>query len=408
MTCNLGRAAQALAVWCAFAAPVPVAAQTGDPDAAPVQVEWLALSPALRLTNVGWDDNVFHVSKTEAPTRDFMATFSPATEFWIRLPRARIQGRSELDFVYFKELSHIRSIDNDHAARAELPLGRVLPYAGGSWASTRHRWNFEIDTPARRVDSSVDGGVDVRFSPKTSIGVTAQRSGVEYKGETEFQGTVLARQLNGRTTAQGVKLRYALTPLTTVGFDARRYQNDFSMVPERNSKGTRIASVVELKPTALISGRAELGVVSRRFVDGTVPRFRGMLARVDLSYTLLGRTRFNFDVQRDLSASYRAEHRDYLQTGVQLSVTHRLTNLWDVRGTVQRFRLEYGLRDGPGPEDGAGPAVESVGGYGIEIGYLVSTARVAFAVERQARRSDFSGRRDYERTRVISSLTYGF
>src|SRR5918993_2760818 len=60
----------------AFGCVAPVFAQTGNPKDAPVQLEWLALSPVLRLTN-GWDDNVFHVSRTDGPTRDFTATFSP-------------------------------------------------------------------------------------------------------------------------------------------------------------------------------------------------------------------------------------------------------------------------------------------------------------------------------------------
>ena len=127
-----------------------------------------------------------------------------------------------------------------------------------------------------------------------------------------------------------------------------------------------------------------------------------MVGSVDLGYTLLGRTRFTVGVQRDLSYSYRPDQRDYLQIGVDLSVTHRLANAWDVGGRWGRFRLIYPV------EDSSATQAERVRAYGFDVGYRIEKTRVGVQVARQTRTSDFSGARHYEQTQIISSLSYEF
>ena len=398
-------AAAALAALVALGAATPVLGQTSNPDEAPAQSRSLVLSPTIRLTDAGWDDNVFRVNEADNPTGDFTAIVSPAVQASLRVSRMSVSGRSEVDFIYFKQLSQIRSIDTDNGGRVELRLGRLTPYVGGEWANTRHRLNFEIDLPVRRVDSSWDAGIDVRLSGKTSIGVMTRRSRVDYKGETIYLDTDLARYLGATATAKGVRFRYSLTPLTTLGADVEQDRNDFAVAAERNSDGFRLMSVVEFQPLALVSGRAAIGIRRRTFVDGTAPAFEGMVARVDLGYTLLGRTRLAVSGQRDLSYSFRADQVDYLQTGVELSATHRLGNAWDVVGTLGRFSLLYSLGQLIGTR---GSPAERVLTYGVDVGYHIERTRVGFQVARQTRTSDFSVGRDYEGTRIASSVSYGF
>jgi hypothetical protein len=314
----------------------------------------------------------------------------------------RVSGRSKADFNYFKQLSQLRSIDTDNGAQVELRLGRLMPHAGGEWVNARDRNNLEIDYPVRRLDSSWNGGIDLQLSGKTSIGVLTRWSRQNYEGETAYNAIDFGRYLDGTTMINGVTFRYSLTPFTTVGVSADKDHSDFPQAPERNSDGGRLTSVVEFQPLALVSGRFEIGYRRRTFVDGKEPPFEGVVGRADLGYTLLGRTRFAVGWQRDLSSSYRPDQRDYLQTGVELSVTHRLANAWDVEGKLGRFRLIYRLADASGTE------AENVRSYGFDVGYRIEKTRVGFQVIRQTRASDFSGQREYEEMRMISSLSYGF
>lgn len=383
----------------------PAHGQTGNPVDTPSQPRPLVLSPTIRLADVGWDDNVFRDSKGGNPTGDFRATAGPSLQASLLMPRLRVTGRSQVDFVYFKRLSQIRSIDTVNVGRVELLFGHVRPFVDGEWANTRHRRNFEIDLPVRRVDSSLGAGVDVYLSGKTSIGATLRRSRLNYQGDAIYLDTDLAESLGATATFSDARLGYSLTPFTTVGVHVEQDRSEFRFAKERNSDGFRVMSVIEFRPLALVSGHAEVGIRKRTFVDGNAPQFQGVVARVDLGYTLLGRTRFDIHGERDLSYSYRADQRDFLQTGGQLSVTQRIASAWDAVGTFGRFSLVYGLGDPTRPPTSRD---ERVVYYSMDIGYHFERTRVGFQVSRQTRTSDFSVGRDYEGMRIGSSVTVAF
>ena len=271
----------------ALSGATPLFAQTEAPETARVLFGSLAVSPALSFRNVGWDDNVLNVSKADRQTGDFTATASPSLQAWVHLGLVRVVGRSQVDFVYYKNVTRFRSIDPNNSARVEVLLGRLTPWIGGAWVDTRQQPNFEIDLPIRRVESSWDAGTDLRLTGKTSIGVLTRQLRVDYKGDTIYLATDLANYLDATAKFNGARVRYALTPLTTVGADIEEGQNRFPTVPERNSDDTRVTSVVEFRPLAAVSGRAQVGILRRTFVDGKVPSSQGAVVHADLGYTLL-------------------------------------------------------------------------------------------------------------------------
>lgn len=395
-------AAAAFATFVAAGALSPVGAQGGldtTPAAAPS-----SFSPTIRVT-AGWDDNVFRVNKADNPIGDFITTISPDAQASFRLSRLRVSGRGEVDFIKFSKVQEIDSIDVLTTGRVELPLGRLTPYFGGDYTNTRHRRNFEIDLPVRQVDSGWNAGVDLHLSGKTALGVSRRRSEVDYKGDTSYLGSDLAEFLGATVWINALQFRYALTPFTTIGADLEQDRTEFEVAAERNSKGVLVASVIEFRPLALVSGRARVGFRKRTFLDGNAPAFRTVVTRFDLGYTLLGRTRFTVTGQRDLSYSYRADQRDYLPTGVELAVNHRLGNAWDIGGAVGRYRLQYGLGIPNGPLSSRSERVlTSRGG----IGYSIGEARVGVEASWETRTSDFSIGRDYEAMRIASSVSYVF
>ena len=378
--------------------------QTGNLNDTAGQARPLVVSTTLQVTDIGWDDNVFRVSSGDNPIGDFTATAGPAIQATLLVPRLRVTGRSQVDFIYFKRLSQIRSIDTDNSGQIELLLGRVRPFVSGVWANTRHHRNFEIDLPVRRIDSAVAAGVDFYLSGKTSVGTTVRHTRVDYKGDTTYLATDLAQSLNSTATISGVRLGYSLTPFTTVGVVVEQDSNQFGIANERNSEGFRVMSVIDIRPLALISGHAEVGTRKRTFVDG-VGTPRVVVARADLSYTLLGRTRFDIHGERDLSYSYRPDQRDFLQFGGQLAMSHQLAAAWDVVGTVGRFSLMYGLGE---PTQPLTSHAERVVYYSAGIGHRFQRTRIGFQLSRQTRTSDFSVGRRYEGTRIGSSVAVRF
>ena len=401
---SAGRLRVATAAFAAFvvgSASTPLCGQGGNLDSATAPS---SLTPNIRLTTE-WDDNVFRANTADNPIGDFSTTLGSDVQASLRMSRLRFIGRGEVDFIRFNKVSEINSIDILSTGRVELPLARLTPYVGGDWTNTRHRRNFEIDLPIRQVDSSWNVGVDLRLSGKTSVGVVRRESRVDYRGDTNYLGSDLAQYLGATAAITGAKFRYSLTPFTTIGADFEQDRTEFESVTERNSDGFLVASVVEFRPLALVSGSARVGIRKRTFLDGNAPSFRTVVTRFDLAYTLLGRTRFVVTGQRDLSFSYRVDQRDYLPTGAELTVTHRIANAWDVTGALGRFNLIYGLGIPNGPLSSRSERVLT---YRFGVGYHIEKITVGFEASRETRTSDFTVNRDYEATRVASSVSYGF
>jgi hypothetical protein len=397
----------ALAYILIAAAAAPAVAQTQFPDEAHVLSGWLAVSPRLDLVNVGWDDNVLRT--VDNPQGDFTATFSPSLRTWLSWPRLHVSNRTQIDFVYFQDFSDFRSVDGDSDLRVEFLAGRVTPYVAATWLNARNRRTLEIDVPVRRVEEAATLGADVQLTGKTSIGVTARRTSIDYTGDRLFLGTDLAQYLDGSATSVGVQTRYAATPLTKVGVDVDRYETKFPDVPERDATGSRVTAVAEFQPRAQLTGRASFGIIRRTFNDGNAPPFEGSVANADLSYIYRDHTRFEVVVQRDLAYSYRPDQRDFLQTGIQFSVVQRLGSTWDVSGTVGRYTLAYNLSGNSQTTTAADEfPSERVGSYVLDVGRRFGTARVGFQVGRQTRSSEVSDFRGYHQMQITSSVRYGF
>jgi len=181
----------------------PARAQTStDPNKVRVHFGPLALQPAVRLTN-GVDSNVFNVSENDNPKSDLTATASPAVDVWFRTRRVRLNGRSQLDYAYYKELSDLRALNTVNAGRLELLLNRLTPYVEGSLTKGRNRQGIEIDAFAERKDEASRVGADVRLTGKAYAGLYVGRSRVRYETDTLYLGTDLARSLNHTGAVEG-------------------------------------------------------------------------------------------------------------------------------------------------------------------------------------------------------------
>ncbi len=380
-----------------LSAATPIRAQ-GNPDTARFRLGSLAVSPAIALTNAGWDSNVFNDSKDNHPKS------TPAVEGWFRTPRMRLTGRSQLDMFYYRELTSLRAVDSNHSGRLDVTVNRLTPWVAGNAAVTRHSQNFEIDAIVKQRNDGLRVGTDVRLTRKTSVGISHDRSHLQYEGDALFRGTDLARSLNHTGSGEGVAVRYEVTPLTTFSFNLSRGRDRFALSPERNSDSVGIGPSVEFKPLALISGSAALGLRRVRFREAGQPEFKGKVATVDLHYNFRSRTQFGVGVLRSLEYSYLATQRDYVLTSVSTSMTQRVTDRWDIRGTVGRNRLSYRR-----PE--AFQQIlygESIMSYDVNVGYYIGRSRLGFDVRHDARQSDVEDGRGYERLRISSVFTYAF
>ena len=154
---------------CAVLAPTVAHAQSpsDDPlDAAMIRVGPVGINPSVALRNMGVDDNVFN--DPEHPKSDFTFTVTPKAEVLFRPRRLHVAYTTSTDYVYYRDYASERGTNQSSQIRAEFDLGRLQPYAAAGGASTRERYNQEVDARARHHDRTYAAGAAWRLASRTS------------------------------------------------------------------------------------------------------------------------------------------------------------------------------------------------------------------------------------------------
>ena len=385
------------------AARVAVAQGNGDAaEAARFDLGPLRFTPSVALTNLGFDNNVFN--EVQDPKRDTTTAIGPAVNFWMKVGPSRFSGKASGQYLYYKEYESQRSWNNSGEGRWEVPLSRLLPFVTGSYANTRERPGFEIDSRARRRDDSVGLGTEVRLSSKTSLILGTKRWRLAFDQDETFLCASLAAALNRTSDAAELKLHYKLTPLTTFAVSAEGIADRFSRDPIRDADSIKILSGFELKPDALISGKALVGYRRFNARNPGVPDYTGLVAAVDATYTVSA-TRLAVKVSRDLDYSYEPVQPYYALTDFVVSVTERVTRAWDIvlRGGWQS--LEYNQLVSATP---LSDRVDRTRLYGAGVGYRVGEIlRIGVDANYYQRVSDTLTQHNYEGFRLGASVSYG-
>jgi len=395
---------------CAALACLPVVAAAQDADG-PVDTgrykfKAIRFTPSILVSNVGVDNNVFN--NEGQPQSDFTAAFGPAMNLWTDVGSSHIAAKVGVQYFYFHEFAQERSWNASNELRWSFPLARLTPFVEGRYITTRERPNYEIDARARQTNSGLLLGTDLELSGKSLIRVTAQRSEILFD-DALYAGASLSDTLDRRTDLIEGQFRYKLTPLTTFVVRSGVMQDRFLNDSVRDSNSFRIAPGFELKPFALISGNAFVGMRHFNGLSSTLPDYQGMIASVDAKYTLNDATLFQVKVARDLEYSYETTQPYYALQDATLSVTERVTQTFDIVGRVGRQLLNY-KNATPAAFDATAVPERSDKGqmFGGGIGYRFGqTLRFGFDVDHYERSSPVAGR-GYSGFRAGGSIGYGF
>lgn len=400
-TC-LGRLLLLLALCVAL--PAPASAQQADAqpgDDARFRMGVLRFTPYLVVSDIGIDSNVFN-EETD-PKRDTTAALGPGVSYWSRAGRAQVSGKATGQYLYYREYENQRAWNSNVEAQIDMPMNRVVPFVGGSYSNSRVRPGFEIDARARRRTTHGRLGSRIRLGGKSSLVVTGSREILAYDENQTFFGIDLAQVLDRRTDTEQLQFRYALTPLTTLVVNGEGIQDRFDTEASRNADSVRVLAGFELKPFALISGKASVGF--RRFdvLDSATPDFNGIIAAVDARYVLRA-TQFATRVNRDITYSYEVTTPYYALTDLNLQVTQRVTTSWDLLARTGTQWLGYRrVATGAALPDRVDRGYVYGGGIRYRVG---DTGSIGVDVNYSERNSS-SAVRSFNGLRVGASVSYG-
>lgn len=389
-----------------FVSPAPAGAQ------APVTDAWesgrwrfgpLAVTPKVELKNLGWDSNVFN--ETEDPKSDFTASVSVPIDWWLRMGRARLHGVDTFDGVYFAEYANQGGFNQKHELTFLLPLNRVRPYIGGSYLNTNDRPGYEINERVRHTEAGGNAGIILRLASKVDLDISGRQTTYRYQEEDDAS-IDYSETLDRRTESYGAQLRFKATSLTTLTLRGDSVRERYTEAMDRDNDGYRILPGVEFDPFALINGKAQVGYRKLDTNSEGMPDFSGLVADLELSYVLLGRTRFTVGASRDIHFSYDIDEPFYIQPGLSLTVTQQVSGPWDLQARGSWYRLDYQRADTGTLDIAAAKRVDRYQTYGGGVGYKVGRdIRVGMNLDYARRESVVPGQ-NYDGLRGGVAATY--
>jgi hypothetical protein len=381
---------------------------TGGPDPASVRVHIgpLMMNPTIGLTNMGIDHNVFNDPPTRIPKEDFTFTLTPKTDLWLRMGPTWLSGNIDESINWYQKYASERTANSLYGLGWSVPLSRMNFKMRGTYNNTRERPGFEIDTRAEHTDISFNASYDYNAFSKTFIGVTGSQTDIKFVEDAEYLGVSLHDTLNRRSLSYGLTMRHQLTPLTTVSGDVTRTEDKFDESPDRNTVATVINGALAFTPEALLRGGISAGYEVYRPVDPSLPEFRGFVGSINLTYVLLGSTRFAVAGSRSTRYSFDVNQPYYVQSQIGGSVAQQIFGPLDVQVRGDYAVLDY--RNRAGADVLVPNRTDNITTVGIGIGYhLGKDLRLSFNVDQNNRDSRVIAH-EYERLLLGVSLVYGF
>ncbi len=380
----------------------PAASSDDDPGAsARFRFGALRFTPALAITNVGVDNNVFNAPVD--PRQDTTAAVGPLVNLWLRMGRGRLSGTVGGQYLYFRTYANQRAWNTADALRFEMPFWRLRPYVSGGYTSNRDRPGFEIDSRVRQKLQEWSAGSAVRLGPKTSLTLSGGQAYVRFDDSLEYFGVDVATSLNRRTDTEKLEFRSALTPLTTWVTNVEAIQDRFDSGTSRNANSVRVTTGFELKPAALINGTVLVGFRQMNVMAEGAPDYRGLVASVQAGF-VAGRNKVTLTEQRDVAFSYDLSYPFFVQTSTSGQLTRRLGRSWDVVGRAALHNLSY-TQLVSSETDGV---TDRVVQYGGGLGYIVGRAvRIGVNVDYFNRTTESTASQPFEGLRAGLSFSYG-
>ncbi len=388
--------------------PAGAYAQGGDPvNAARFRIGPFGITPGITVST-GTDSNV--LAEEAHPKSDWMTVVSPRVGLWLRSRRVIFELRNSTDVINFMEYQDQGGVNTRNEVRVDVPLNRLRLSAGHSFTTTEQRASPEIDARARRRETSLNVGVDIRATSKLFLRLGGSQAVMAFADDATNLGVNLADTLNRRAEVGTAALRYQLTSATTLAFSADVARERFDEDSTRDSTSLRIAPGVELDPRAILSGRAYVGIRRFRLTSGLAPSFTGPVAAVELSSVIRVATRIGVQVNRDVAYSFDVTTPYYLSSGGSATLARRLGESWEVTVNAGRQNLSY-RSSTLLPSSGTGAPVEDrrdfVNTYGGGVNYLFGqTMRFGLNID-HARRHSGLDQRGYEGTRFFAQFGYG-
>lgn len=375
----------------------------------------LRLIPEFRLSEIGYDSNVYFREEAGEVVPDFTATFSPEVRgYWLVGSSIILSVMGNPEYLFYAKEKGLRAFTGSFASGLRLLVLRSFSLSADYHVLSHvRRATSEL---AQRIQDTVTGGTAGFFfeTPRgTAVGLTGSLEDFRYKDVTsDAPDDIYARALGRRETSAAFEAYYRVFSRSALFVTAGYSRYDF-VFPEfawRDGSSLELSGGLRFPIAGRARGTVSLGWKSFRPGSDERKAFQGLVAATDVTFRV-GRFGLNFGYSRDIVFSYIQSAYYYVDGGLRAGLSIYLTPSFRIDGSFQSGTMSYPepqeVRDGTGyvlidsrrdaqRNFSVGPVLRVAGSVGLGLTYNF--------YRRTSNAPGFDVRRDF----VGAFLTYEF
>jgi hypothetical protein len=319
----------------------------------------LRVIPVFRLSEVGYDSNVYFREEGSEVVPDFTATFSPeARGYWLLGSSVILSVTENPEYLFYAKEEGLRVFTNSFSTGLRmLALRSFSLLADYHVLSHVRRATSELD---QRIQDTVTGGTAGLFfeTPRgTAVGFTGSIEDFRYKDiASGAPDDIYALALDRRETSAAVELYYRVFSesffFAIAGWT--RYEFVFSESAWRDASSFEVSAGLRFPLLGRARGTLSLGWKSFRPESPERKPFSGLVAATDVSFRF-GRLGINLGYVRDNTFSYHESAYYYVDGRVRAGLSFYVAPFLRIDGSVQSGTMDY-----PEPQEiwyGGGPVI---------------------------------------------------
>jgi len=305
----------------------------------------LRIIPEFRLSDVGYDSNVYFREEGSEVVSDFTATFSPEAKGYLLVGSSLILSLTENpEYIFYAQEEGLRAFTNSFASSLRLLVLRSFSFSSDYHVLSHvRRSTSELD---RRIQDTVKGGTAGFFfeTPRgTAVGLTGSMEDFRYKDiALDAQTDIYARALDRRETTAAGELYYRIFSqsffFTTAGWT--RYAFVFPESAWRDASSFEVSGGIRFPLLGRARGTLSLGWKSFRPASPERKPFSGLIAATDVAFRL-GRLGINLGYVRDSDFSYNESAYYYIDGRARAGLSFYIAPLLRIDGTIQLGTMDY-------------------------------------------------------------------
>lgn len=305
----------------------------------------LRIIPEFRLSEVGYDSNVYFREERGEVVPDFTATFSPeARGYWLVGSSIILSVTENPEYLLYAKEKGLRAFTNSFASSLRLLVLRSFSLSADYHVLSHvRRATSELD---RKIQDTVKGGTAGFFfeTPRgTAAGLTGSLEDFRYKDvASDGPDDIYARALDRRETAAAFELYYRVFSqsffFTTAGWT--RYEFVFPESAWRNASSFEVSGGIRFPLLGRARGTLSVGWKSFQPESPDRKPFSGLVAATDVAFRL-GRLGVTLGYTRDNTFSYNESAYYYIDGRARAGLSFYVAPFLRFDGAVQLGRMDY-------------------------------------------------------------------